>query len=83
MVIGKLKKVVLPDGEKKEYKINRNNRFFKIEADKGFRKKVMPQLDGTYLTNDVQEEFVVVVKTEKLHCNIKQLTLLGMRKLLN
>ena len=29
---------------------------------KGFRKKVMPQLDGTYLTNDIQEDVVVVVK---------------------
>lgn len=57
-----IEKVVLPDGEKKEYKINETIDFFKIESDKGFRKKVMPQLDGAYLTNDVQEEFVVVVK---------------------
>lgn len=57
-----IEKVVLPDGDKKEYKINETIDFFKIEADKGFRKKVMPQLDGTYLTNDVQEEFLVVVK---------------------
>ena len=57
-----IEKVVLPDGDKKEYKINETIDFFKIDADKGFRKKVMPQLDGTYLTNDVQEEFVVVVK---------------------
>ena len=29
--------------------------FFKIENKKGFRKKVMPQIDGTYLTNNIQE----------------------------
>lgn len=55
-------KVVLPDGDKKEYKINETIDFFKIEVDKGFRKKVMPQLDGTYLANDILEEFVLVLK---------------------
>lgn len=56
-----IEKVELPDGDKKEYKINETLDFFKIEANKGFRKKVMPQLDGTYLVNDVQEEVVVVL----------------------
>lgn len=57
-----IEKVELPDGDKKEYKVNETIDFFKIEANKGFRKKVMPQLDGTYLTNDVQEDVVVVIK---------------------
>ena len=57
-----IEKVELPDGDKKEYKVNETIDFFKIEANKGFRKKVMPQLDGTYLTNDVKEDVVVVVK---------------------
>ena len=57
-----IEKVELPDGDKKEYKVNETIDFFKIEANKGFRKKVMPQLAGTYLTNDVQEAVVVVVK---------------------
>ena len=57
-----IEKVELPDGDKKEYKVNETIDFFKIEADKGFRKKVMPQLDGTYLTNDIQEDVVVVIK---------------------
>ena len=48
-----IEKVELPDGDKKEYKVNETIDFFKIEANKGFRKKVMPQLDGTYLTNDI------------------------------
>ena len=34
--------------------------FFKIDTNKGFRKKVTPQLDGTYLTNDHQEEVVII-----------------------
>lgn len=57
-----IEKVELPDGDKKEYKVNETIDFFKIETNKGFRKKVMPQLDGTYLTNDIQEDVVVVVK---------------------
>lgn len=57
-----IEKVELPDGDKKEYKVNETIDFFKIEANKGFRKKVMPQLDGTYLTNDIREDVVVVIK---------------------
>lgn len=57
-----IEKVELPGGDKKEYKVNETIDFFKIEANKGFRKKVMPQLDGTYLTNDIQEDVVVVLK---------------------
>jgi hypothetical protein len=57
-----IEKVELPDGDEKEYKVNETIDFFKIEGNKGFRKKVMPQLDGTYLTNDIQEDVVVVLK---------------------
>lgn len=57
-----IEKVELPDGDKKEYKVNETIDFFKIDANKGFRKKVMPQLDGTYLTNDIQEDVTVVLK---------------------
>ncbi len=57
-----IEKVELPDGDKKEYKVNETIDFFKIEANKGFRKKVMPQLDGTYLTNDIQEDIFITVK---------------------
>ena len=57
-----IEKVELPDGDKKEYKVNETIDFFKLEGNKGFRKKVMPQLDGTYLTNDIQEDIVIAVK---------------------
>ena len=57
-----IEKVELPDGDKKEYKVNEPIDFFKIDGNKGFRKKVMPQLDGTYLTNDIQEDIVIAVK---------------------
>lgn len=57
-----IEKVELPDGEKKEYKVNETIDFFKIIDKKGFRSKVMPQIDGTYLTNDLKEVVVVVLK---------------------
>ncbi len=50
-----IEKVILPNGEKKEYKVNETIDFFKITKSNGFRKKVMPQIDGTYLTNNIQE----------------------------
>ena len=57
-----IEKVELPDGDKKEYKVNETIDFFKIADKKGFRSKVMPQIDGTYLTNDLKEDVVVVLK---------------------
>ena len=63
---------MLPDGEKKEYKINETIDFFKVENKKGFRKKMMPQFDGTYLTNDINEDLEIIIKDE--HATIKYTT---------
>lgn len=57
-----IEKVELPDGDKKEYKVNETIDFFKITDKKGFRNKVMPQIDGTYLTNDLKEDVIVLLK---------------------
>jgi hypothetical protein len=57
-----IEKVELPDGDKKEYKVNETLDFFKITNKKGFRAKVMPQFDGTYLTNNIQDSIVISVK---------------------
>ncbi|HSD13419.1 MAG TPA: lipocalin family protein [Flavobacterium sp.] len=54
-----IEKAELPDGNKKEYKVNETIDFFQIKDKKGFRKKVMPQLDGTYLMNDLSEKIEV------------------------
>lgn len=48
--------VELPDGKEKEYKINETVDYFEWNGNKGFRKKVKPQLDGTFLTNNEAEE---------------------------
>jgi hypothetical protein len=66
-----IEKVILPNGEKKEYKVNETIDFFKIENKKGFRKNVMPQMDGTYLTNNIQETVTIelIEGTASIHYN--------------
>ncbi|WP_396146515.1 lipocalin family protein [Flavobacterium sp.] len=54
-----IKKVILKDGEKKDYKINETIDYFQLKDKKGFRQKVMPQLDGTYKTNNLKEEISI------------------------
>lgn len=50
-----IQKVELPDGQEKEYKINETVDYFEWNGNKGFRKKVKPQFDGTFLTNNESE----------------------------
>lgn len=50
-----IQKVQLPDGQEKEYKINETVDYIEWNNKTGFRKKVKPQFDGKYLTNDELE----------------------------
>ena len=50
-----IEKVILADGTKKDYKVNQTIDYFELKDKKGFRQKVMPQLDGTYTTNNLKE----------------------------
>lgn len=54
-----IEKAILPDGAEKEYSINETIDYFELKGTEGFRKKVMPQLDGTYRTADTSEEIAV------------------------
>lgn len=54
-----IEKVVFADGAEKEYTINQSFDYIAVEKNKGFRKKVMPQLDGTFLTNDLSETIAI------------------------
>jgi len=60
-----IEKVVLPDGENKEYAMNESFDYFEVKNNKGFRKKVMPQLDGTFLVNDDFEKVEIKAEGEK------------------
>jgi hypothetical protein len=54
-----IEKVELPDGNMKDYKVNETIDFFQIKDKAGFRQKVMPQLDGKYLTNGIKENISI------------------------
>lgn len=44
--------VELPEGSQKQYTANPSVDFIQLEKGKGFRKKLQPQLDGTYRTSN-------------------------------
>lgn len=54
-----IEKVVMKNGEKKDYKVNPTIDFFEVKGHKGFRQKVMPQLDGTFQTNTLRENISI------------------------
>lgn len=59
-----IEQVKLPDGTEKDYSISTTIDHFEIDIEgKGFRQKVVPQMDGTYETNGVKE--TVVLKQEE------------------
>ncbi len=63
-----IEKVVFDDGKDKEYGMNENYDYFQIDKNnKGIRKKVMPQLDGTFLVNDTYENVVVRFADDKAY----------------
>ena len=65
-----IEKVVFDQGEDKEYGINESYDYFEIDKNyTGFRKKVMPQLDGTFIVNDTYESAVVQFKDGKVYVN--------------
>lgn len=57
----------LPDGSEKEYKVNPTIDFFELKGKTGFRKKVMPQLDGSYRVSDLSEKISIVQHSGKVY----------------
>lgn len=51
--------VKLPDGSRKDYKINETIDHVTMKGMTGVRQKMMPQFDGTYLTNGQTEKLTV------------------------
>lgn len=46
----------------KSYTLNETIDYFYVKDSVGFRKKVRPQLDGTFLANDVEQTFKIYTK---------------------
>ena len=62
-----IEKVVFEDGKNKDYTVNESYDYFEIgKNNSGFRKKVMPQLDGTFLVNDTQESLKIRLDEDKV-----------------
>jgi hypothetical protein len=64
-----IEKVVFPDGTEKEYPVNQIFDYFSIQNNTGFRKKVTPQLDGSFLVNDDVEKITIKQENEKYIIN--------------
>ena len=61
-----IEKVTFDKGEDKDYKMNESYDYFEIKDNKGIRKKVMPQLDGSFLVNDTFENVTVRFADDKV-----------------
>jgi hypothetical protein len=67
-----IEKVVFPQGEDKVYNVNEDYDYFKIDKqNKGFRKKVKPQLDGTFLVNNTFEKVTITSQNNKVILHYK------------
>ncbi|MBD3582571.1 lipocalin-like domain-containing protein [Flavobacterium selenitireducens] len=64
-----IEKVMTADGEQKDYQANTSYDFFEINGDKGFRAKVMPQLDGSFITNNLKEQILVTYEQDGTFLN--------------
>ncbi len=61
-----VEKVVFDSIKDKEYVMNEVYDYFEIKNNKGIRKKVMPQLDGTFVVNDTYENVTVRFADDKV-----------------
>jgi hypothetical protein len=61
-----VEKVVFDSIKDKEYGMNEVYDYFEIKNNKGIRKKVMPQLDGSFLVNDTYENVTVRFADDKV-----------------
>lgn len=67
-----IEKVVFDQGKDKEYGMNESYDYIQIDKNnKGLRKKVMPQLDGSFLVNDTYENVSVRFESDKVFLDYK------------
>ncbi len=55
-----IQKVVFPKGDTKEYNLNSTIDYITFDENKGYRKKVQPRLDGTFVTSDDAASFSIL-----------------------
>jgi len=57
-----IEKVVFPNGEEKQYRMNATIDYIELDSLQGFRKKLAPRFDGNYETSDDAERFIILKK---------------------
>lgn len=57
----------LPEGITKEFRYSELVDFIKVDSSAGYRKKVRPQLDGSFITSDDEEIFDVKVENDSIN----------------
>lgn len=62
-----ISKAEMADGQIKKYNFNALVDYFEIENNKGFRKKVKPKLDGTFLVTDNLEKIIVKIENDSIN----------------
>lgn len=63
-----IESVTFPNGEKRDYTFSGTIDFIEInDGSKGFRKKLKPKLDGTFITSDDSENLLIVLENDSLN----------------
>ncbi|MGJ8592647.1 MAG: lipocalin family protein [Aquaticitalea sp.] len=64
--------VTMPDGSKRDYNFNDTIDFIEVtDSMTGFRKKLKPNFDGSYLTSDDSESLKIVIENDSLNVYYK------------
>ncbi len=66
-----IEKVVLANGQTKNYKVNTTLDYIELKELSGYRKKVYPNLNGTFDTSNDSERFTVVEKNNAFEFHYK------------
>ena len=64
-----IKQVENPNGKTTDYKFNEQVDFIELKDTLGFRTKVLPRIDGTFVTTDSKENIVAIIKNDSLYLN--------------
>lgn len=61
-----IEEVLFPDGNKKTFTINTTVDYIEVKGNSGVRKKVSPQLDGSFKSFEQSEQFNIIVRNDSL-----------------
>jgi len=64
-----IEKVETPYGEDRGYKFNERIDYIEVEDSVGFRTKVLPRIDGTFVNSETQEKITVRIIEDSLRLN--------------